>query len=67
MHHDACANRVTEELVEQKLLADVQQTKSLIQGATPSGARVHTLPEHPRDIANDGEFHFAVLGPKGRI
>ena len=64
MHHDACANRVTEELVEQKLLADVQQTKSLIQGATPSGARVHTLPEHPRDIANDGEFHFAILGPK---
>ena len=64
MHHDACANRVTGELVEQKLLADVQQTKSLIQGATPSGARVHTLPEHPRDIANDGEFHFAILGPK---
>ena len=64
MHHDACANRVTEELVEQELLADVQQTKSLIQGATPSGARVHTLPEHPRDIANDGEFHFAILGPK---
>ncbi len=64
MHHDAYTNRVTEELVEQKLLADVQQTKSLIQGATPSGARVHTLPEHPRDIANDGDFHFAVLGPK---
>ena len=64
MHHDACANRVTEEQVEQKLLADVQQTRSLTQGAAPSGARVHTLPEQPRDIANDGDFHFAVLGPK---
>ncbi len=64
MHYDACANRVTEELVEQKLLADVQQTRSLTQGAAPSGARVHTLPERPRDIANDGDFHFAILGPK---
>jgi hypothetical protein len=25
---------------------------------------VHTLPERPRDIENDGDFHFAVLGPK---
>ncbi|HET6378725.1 MAG TPA: DUF499 domain-containing protein [Methylocella sp.] len=64
MHHDACANRVTAEAVELKLLSDVQQTKSLTQGAAASGARVHTLPERPRDIENDGDFHFAVLGPK---
>ena len=64
MHHDACANRVTEEMVEQKLLADVRQTRSLIQGAAPAGARVHLLPEQPRDVENDGEFHFAVLGPQ---
>ena len=64
MHHDAYTNRVTAELVEQKLLTEVQQTRSLTQGAAASGARVHTLPEHPRDIANDGEFHFAILGPK---
>ena len=64
MHHDACTNRVTAELVEQKLLAEVQQTRSLTQGAVASGARVHTLPERPRDIANDGDFHFAILGPK---
>ena len=64
MHHDACANRVTEGLVEQRLLADVQHTKSLTQGAVPSGVRVHTLPEQPRDIGNDGDFHFAILGPK---
>lgn len=64
MHHDACTNRVTAEVVEVKLLGDVQQTKSLTQGATAAGARVHTLPERPRDIENDGDFHFAVLGPK---
>ncbi len=64
MHHDACANRVTEGLAEQRLLADVQHTKSLTQGAVPSGVRVHTLPEQPRDIGNDGDFHFAILGPK---
>jgi hypothetical protein len=25
---------------------------------------VHTLPEQPRDIDNDGDFHFAILSPK---
>ena len=62
MHHDACANRVTTEMVEQALLAEVRRTKSLTQGATAAGARVHMLPERPRDIEDDGEFHFAVLG-----
>jgi Protein of unknown function (DUF499) len=64
MHHDACSNRVTAEMVEMKMLGDVQQTKSLTQGATAAGARVHTLPERPRDIEDDGDFHFGVLGPK---
>ena len=64
MHHDACANRVTVELIEQTLLTEVRRTKSLTQGAAASGARVHTLPERPRDIEDDGDFHFAVLGPR---
>jgi len=64
MHHDACANRVTAELVEQKLFAEVQRTKSLTQGAAGAGVRVHTLPERPRDIEDDGNFHFAILGPQ---
>lgn len=63
MHHDACANRVAAELVEQTLLAEVRRTKSLTQGAAAAGARVHTLPERPRDIEDDGEFHLAILGP----
>jgi hypothetical protein len=64
MHDDACRNRVTDEGIEAKLLADVQQTRSLTQGASAAGARVHTLPDRPRDIENDGDFHFAILGPK---
>lgn len=64
MHHDACTNRVTAELVEQKLLAEVRRTKSLTQGAAAAGARIHTLPERPRDIEDDGDFHFAILGPR---
>ena len=63
MHDDACANRVTAEAVELKLLAEVRATKSLTQGTRAFGARVHMLPERPRDVEDDGEFHFAVLPP----
>ena len=63
MHHDACANRVTAEAVEVKLLAEIRATKSLTHGARASGARVHMLPERPRDVEDDGEFHFAILPP----
>ena len=63
MHDDACANRVPAEAVEVKLLADVRATKSLTHGARAGGARVHMLPERPRDVEDDGEFHFAILGP----
>ena len=64
MHHDACANRVTDELVEQALLSEVRKANSLVQGASAAGARVHRLPERTHDIGDDGEFHFAVLGPR---
>ena len=64
MHHDACANRVTSDAVEMQLLAEVRSTKSLVQGAKTAGARVHLLPDHPRDVEDDGEFHFVVLGPR---
>ena len=63
MHHDACTNRVSAEAVEVKLLAEVRATKSLTHGTRAFGARVHMLPERPRDVEDDGEFHFAVLPP----
>ena len=64
MHHEACANRVAAEAVEATVLEAVRKAKSLTEGAREAGARLHRLPESPQDIADDGEFHFVVLGPK---
>ena len=64
MHHDACTNRVTADMVEHKLLTEVRGTKSLIKDAKASGARVHMLPKQPGDIEDDTNFHFAILGPE---
>lgn len=63
MHHDACA-RVQPETIEHRLLQEIEKQKLLKEGVSGSGARLHVLPERPRDIEDDGEFHFAVLGPK---
>ena len=52
MHHDACTSRVTAEAVELKLQAEVRATKSLTHGTRAFGARVHMLPERPRDVQN---------------
>ena len=64
MHHDACNTRVPPALVESQIVNEIEKLKSLTSGASASGARVHNLPQRPRDIADDGEFHYAVLGPQ---
>ena len=64
MHHDACSNRVPTGLVESQLIDAINKEKALTSGASAAGARVHTLPEKPNDIGDDGDFHYAVLGPK---
>ena len=63
MHHDACI-RVSPELIHERLLEEIGKLRSLTTGASAAGARVHNLPERPRDIEDDGEFHYVVLGPK---
>ena len=63
MHDDACANRVPPALVESQLVVAIEKQRSLTMGAAAAGARVHTLPDSPRDVQDDGEFHYAVLGP----
>ncbi len=62
MHHDACV-RVPPEAIDARLLDDVGKLKSLKEAAVGAGARVHVLPQRPRDVEDDGEFHYAVLGP----
>lgn len=64
MHADAVDNRVPQDLVETKLLDEIQRAKQLTAGASAAGAHVHTLPARPSDIEDDGYFHFAILGPK---
>ena len=64
MHHDACNNRVPAELIDAQLIDSIERLKSLTQGASAAGAKVHTLPDKPSDIQDDGEFHYAVLAPK---
>ncbi|MCR4419670.1 MAG: DUF499 domain-containing protein [Clostridia bacterium] len=63
MHSEAC-RRVSAELIEAKLIEAIGSLKSLTAGASAAGARVHLLPQRPREIEDDGEFHYAVLGPK---
>lgn len=63
MHDDACRNRVPPQLIESQLIEAIRKEKSLTGGAAAAGARVHTLPQAPKDVQDDGEFHFAVLGP----
>lgn len=64
MHHDACNNRVPPAQVESQIVDHIAKLKALTSGASAAGAKVHNLPEKPSDIGDDGEFHFAVLGPK---
>ena len=63
MHYDAC-QRVSAEVIEARLLDEISKLKSLTAGASPAGATVSNLPKRPNDIEDDGEFHFAILGPK---
>ena len=64
MHNDACTK--VSDLIEPTLLKGIESLKSL--KAIPPGAgysvKVHNLPDKPGDITDDGEFHFAVLGPR---
>ena len=63
MHHDAC-DHVADEVVEARLLDEIGKLKSLTAGASPAGARVHNLPDRPRDVDDDGELHYVILGPR---
>jgi len=61
--HAVAASRVSDEIVRARLLDEIQKCKPLAAGASAAGVRVHLLPTRPRDIEDDGQFHFGVLGP----
>lgn len=61
VHHTAC-ERVTDHDVEIRLLKEIENCASL-RSNLPAGVKDYILSEGPRDIPDDGEFHYAVLGP----
>ncbi|PQV52187.1 sigma-54 interacting transcriptional regulator [Paraburkholderia sp. BL21I4N1] len=63
MHHDARQN-VSASLVDEVLEKEIRGASKLTEGARGAGAKVNLLPARPADIEDDGEFHYAVLGPK---
>jgi hypothetical protein len=61
--HAVAAKNFSDEIVRARLLDDISKVKSLTANASAAGVRVHTLPTRPKDIEDDGAFHYAVLGP----
>ncbi|MBM4084628.1 MAG: ATP-binding protein, partial [Planctomycetes bacterium] len=61
--HAVAAKNIPDDIVRARLLDDISKVKSLTANASAAGVRVHTLPARPKDIEDDGAFHFAVLGP----
>ena len=64
MHDDACRNRVQSARIEAEMLSHIGRLRALSEGASSIGAKTHTLPDGPKDVADDGEFRYAILGPE---
>ena len=62
--HAVAAKNILEDTLRVRLLDDIPKVKTLTANASAMGVRVHTLPPRPRDIEDDGAFHYAVLGPQ---
>ena len=63
--HAVAASRVSDDVVRARLLDEIGRAKILSAGANAVGVRVHSLPTKPRDIEDDGLFHYGILGPSG--
>ncbi len=66
MHDDARLNRVAKSAVDEMLADEIKRANYLTSGADALGAKVHKLPVDPKDVPNDGDFHYVVLGPTGQ-
>ena len=45
------------------MLDEIGRPRFLSAGANAVGVRFHLLPTKPRDIEDDGLFHYGILGP----
>lgn len=62
MHYDA-RTHISDTALDEVLEGEIRSAAKLTEGARGAGAKVHMLPVRPAEIEDDGEFHFAVLGP----
>jgi hypothetical protein len=62
MHANAAKN-IGDDAVRARLLDEIGKMKPLTATASAAGVRAHTLPARPKDVEDDGAFHYAVLGP----
>ena len=62
MHDESCAQRVTDQMVEERLRDEISKTRALTDGARAAGAQPYMQPVSPRDLRDDAEFCYAVLG-----
>jgi hypothetical protein len=61
--HAVAAKNISDDIVRARLLDEIGKVKTLTANASAIGVRVHALPTKPKDIEDDGGFHYAVLGP----
>lgn len=59
----AAAALIQGDVVKARLIEEIGKLRTLTSGASASGVRVHSLPTKPKDIEDDGLFHYAVLLP----
>ena len=62
MHDEACAQRVTDTTVEERLAEAVGKTRALTEGADGAGAKTYKLPLSPHHLSDNGVFCYAILG-----
>jgi hypothetical protein len=62
--HAVAAKNLLDDTVRARLMDEINKAKLLTANASAAGVRVHMLPTKPKDIEDDGAFHYAVLGPK---
>lgn len=62
MHAEA-SRQVSDDIVEARLIDEISRQRQLSASASALGVKVHTLPDHPNDVKDDGNFHYAILNP----
>ena len=62
--HSVASKNISEDVVRARLFDDIGKTKELTANAQAAGARPHNLPTSPKDVEDDGLFHYVVLSPK---